>query len=1022
MLLKFKLNVNNTGILSLCFVFFICLKANAQTGILTGKAIDQTTGEDLVGAVVGVEGTSQASAVDLDGKYALKIAPGTYNIFCSLISYSKKTITGVVIKAGEVTTLDFVLSQSNTDLREVVIEAAQVKNTDASLISIQRKAYAVQDGVSSQQISRTGSSNAAEGMKQMAGANVEDGKFMVMRGLGDRYSIAQINGLPMPSSDPYRNASSLDLIPSNFIDNIITIKTFTPDQPGNFAGGNVNITTKSIPEKFFLNFSTSQAFNTQASLNSQFQTYQGGNTDWIGMDDGTRAMPEYLRDDSVRNLLTSALYVKARNPSLQNEEHRLLFDKSSRSFSSNFAPVDAGSNQERGFGYALRQALGVSNMFNRTPLNSSYNFSIGNKWTVLGKDIGFTAGANYSRNFTYYADGDVRTLINAGSDSLFSYQSLKERKSVDNPQLGGLANLSIKLNTNNRIGITGFYSNDAEKVSREQTGSFLGQVSESRAVFNTRVQEFTQRELNSIVLNGNHVLPVWHGMEIDWSGSHTKSLQAEPDLRYFAFTTLIDSLDSLDQDGNLLFRYQDTIYSMNNAEFAFPYHFYRELRDEQVQGKADITINLDKTQENKLKAGVFYSETSRNFEEFRYQMNNSGAPGTLNLNRFNGDINALMNPANFGIIDTTVNAEGKVTRYPTGWHYINQVNLRNFYSGKQRVSAAYLMGIVKPLDMLRVVGGIRIESTQMNVQSKDTTKTIFVELNGDTVVDPGVITLTDLLPSLNLIFASGENSNIRVAYSRTLARPNMRELAPFSQFDTKNGFFSVGNPGLTRTLIDNYDIRYEWFPAIGEIIALSGFYKEFKDPIIKAFNPKATIPELTFINVPRATLYGLELEFRKSLVMIHESLKQFYFNTNITLMQSRVDIPKTEIENHKQIDSTYTQSSRPFQGQSPYIINAILSYLNPEIGNETALSFNVSGRRLYNISLFATPDIYEEAVPTLNLRSVQNIGKHWQVSFTARNLLNPEIRKTQNFRGNVFIAESFAIGRTFALGISYRIR
>jgi TonB-dependent receptor len=309
----------------------------------------------------------------------------------------------------------------------------------------------------------------------------------------------------------------------------------------------------------------------------------------------------------------------------------------------------------------------------------------------------------------------------------------------------------------------------------------------------------------------------------------------------------------------------------------------------------------------------------------------------------------------------------------------------------------------------------------LNVASRDT-NAIFFSIDGDSIIDPGKLKLLDVLPSINTVYALTERSNLRLAFSQTIARPNMRELAPFEQFDTKNGFFNVGNPGLKRTLINNFDIRYEFYTRPGEIIAVSGYYKTFKDPIIRAFNPKATIPELSFVNVDKAEVLGAEIEFRKSLDFISPFLHDFYFNTNLTFIQSRVDIPVKEIENSKNVDSTYNLESRPFQGQAPYIVNAILTYANPKIGHESSLSFNVSGPKLYSISLFATPDVYESPVPFLNFKTTQNIGKYWQLSFVMRNLLNAKVAKTQVYKGQTYFAESFQIGRTFGLGVSFRIK
>lgn len=997
--------------------------AFSQTGNITGKIIDKQTGEEIIGAVVKIDGTNTATATDLSGNFNLKVAPGNYTIACSAMGYRTVIVNNVAIKTTENLPLDFTLESSEIQIKELVIEAVQQRNTDASLISIQKKSFAVQDGISAQQMARTGSNNAAESMKQMTGASVEEGKFMVMRGLGDRYSIAQLNGLPIPSSDPYRNASSLDLIPSSFIDNIVTTKTFTPDQPGNFAGGNLNISTKSFPEKPYVQVSISQSMNTLSSLNSDFLTYQGGNKDWRGVDDDTRKLPELVLNDSVRDMLNSSLYLSARKKSEDFEAQRQLFNTSAKAFSTNFIAEKTGDmNNESGFGYQLKQVFGLNNNFNKTPLNTNYSFAAGNRFAIGNSEIGMTVGGNYQRNFTYYNNGEINTFINTNTEKLFAYQALNETKSVDNPQLGGLANLAVKIAKKHTIGITGMYSNDAEKVSRQQTGTFMGQVSDTRALYNTNVLEFTQRELKTLVVNGSHNINILNGLDIDWSASNTNTRQYEPDLRYFAYTTVKDTADSVGADGNLV-RYLDTAYYMNNAEFAFPYHFYRDLKDKQQQAKIDFTLNINKSQSFKIKWGGYYSTTKRNFEEYRFQMNNSGIQSSqkLLLDSYNGDLNAFLDSDNFGITDTLRNSQGNITRYATGWHYINQVNNRNFYTGQQDITAAYAMTVFSPFKNLKIITGARIESTRMNVASRDT-NAIFYSLNGDSIIDPGKLNLLDVLPSINSVYGLTEKSNLRLAFSQTIARPNMRELAPFEQFDTKNGFYNVGNPGLKRTLINNFDIRYELYTRPGEIIAVSAYYKTFKDPIIRAFNPKATIPELSFVNVDKAEVLGAEVEFRKSLDFISPFLHDFSFNTNLTVIHSRVDIPVKEIENSKNVDSTYTLESRPFQGQAPYIVNAILTYANKKIGHESSLSFNVSGPKLYSISLFATPDVYESPVPFLNFKTSQNIGKYWQLSFVMRNLLNSKVAKTQVYKGQTYYAESYQIGRTFGLGVSFKIK
>ena len=971
---KLTFSLFATLIIALC-----ALPALAQKGVISGKVVDKASGETLIGASVYIEGLSDntiGTITDFDGNYSFEADPGTYDIAISYVSYTKQLIKGVVIKAGEVTNLDAALEGEAVGLAEVVVQATAVKNTDASLIALQKKSFSIQDGISSQQISRTGSSNAADAMKQMTGAVVEDGKFIVMRGLGDRYSLSQLNGVTMPSTDPYRNSSSLDLIPSQMIENIVTTKTFTPDLPANFSGGLVNVTTKSLPDKFTMHFELSGAYNTQASMIDNFLGQQAGETDWLGLDDGSRDQPDFLLDEAVRNRLSSSTYLTARRPDSINV--RNIFHESSRALSHEFVPTTKTS-----------------------PLNHGLNFSIGDRYKLFGKDLGFTLGVNYSRNFNHYQDATVATYINNNSTQLFDYQDLTETRSVENPHLGALFNLSYKLSNNNVINANVIFNNDADLTSLSQTGRYLGQVSDATASFNTNAISFTQRQFTTYQLSGRHVIPALNNIEIEWQGTSSKSFQKEPDLRYFAYTVAPDE-EGVPQ------------YYINNSEIAFPYHFFRDLQDDQVQGKIDITIPFltrgKQGSSNQIKLGGLYSNTQREFEEYRYQMNNNGIPSNRAFTSFNGKFEDFFNDDNFGIVDTVFNTDGSVQRYTTGWHYINQINNRNFYTGEQTIIAAYLMAVYNLTPRLKFVGGVRMETTDMSVISRDVN------------VPEGKIDLTDYPYSASLIYALSEKANLRLAATQTLARPNLRELAPFEQFDTKNGFFSLGNPDLQRTLIQNFDLRYELYPRSGELLAISAFYKQFDNAIVRAFVPQATIPELKFINVKDAEVYGVEVEFRKQLNAISPALEHFYFSTNFAIIQSSYPIPQDEIENSRNVDTTYTTTTRPFQGQAPFIANAILTYLDYEKGWESSIAFNVSGRKLYNIALRATPDVYEEPAPQLDFKISKRIGKNYSVAFTAKNILNPMFERTQEYKGVTYIADSYQAGTLLGFNVAYFIR
>ena len=956
----------------------------AQKGIFTGKVFDKSSGETLIGAIIEVkkDGNQIAGAAsDIDGNYHMELVPGTYEVGYNYLSYSRYIISDVIIIAKEVNTLEVALESESVSLGEVVVKADAVRSTEVALIALQMKASSIQDGVSYQQISRTGSSNAADAIRQLPAAVLQDGRFVVVRGLGDRYSISQLNGVTLPSTDPYRNSSSLDLIPGQIIDNIISIKTFTPNLPGNFSGGLVNINTKRIPDKFNLSLGVSTSYNSQSSLIDHFQKHENrGKYDWLGFDDGSRNQPSLLLDPTIRNQLSTSTYLTARQPG--NDDVRGIFHESSRQLSSSFLPSPG-----------------------KAPLNMGLNLALGHRFPVFKKDFGFTLSVNYASNFQHYDDGVVATYINTNTDFLFPYQKLSESKSVQNPSLGGLFNMAYKLSEHHILSGNIIFNNDAEIISRSQSGEYSGQVSNSMAEFNTNSIEFIQRQMSNYQVGGEHIFPSLNHIQVDWNASTTNSFQHEPDLRYFAYTRVCDDEATGEENCE---------YYLNNAEYAYPYHFFRKLEDNGYEGKLDISIPFANARNlsnpNSIMLGGLYTTTDRAFEEYRYQLNNSGAPADINFTSFEGDFDAFWDMNNFGIIDTLYKADGSIQRYVTGYHYVNQINARNFYTGSSNVAAAYAMMIFNFTKTLKAIGGVRMEKTDMEVISQDPS------------VPRGSINQTDFLYSMNVIYALNEKSNLRLAASKTLARPNMRELAPFVQFDTKNGFFNVGNPGLKRTLIQNYDIRYELYPGQGELVAISGFYKRFNNPIIRAFNPKATIPELSFINVDEANVLGVELELRKELNFITPALRNFYFNTNLALIHSSYKIPQAEIENSKNIDPEYTESTRPFQGQAPYIINAILSYINPEAGLEMSLSYNVSGQKLYNISLFATPDVYEQPVSLLNLKVSKRFAKNYQFSFIARNLFNASHIKTNEFHGKEYVAESNSVGRTIGCSLTYQIK
>ena len=281
-------------------ILFLSSAVAQESGSIFGKIVDSMTGEDLIGANLFLEGTTIGAASDLEGNYRITNIPsGIYTLSASMVGYTKLTVAELEIKSGESKKLDISLTSEAIETEEVVVTARMILNNEASLLKNRQKSNSISDAISSELISRSGSSNAGDAMTKVTGASVVDGKYVFVRGLGDRYSSMHLNGTELPSADPDKKAFNMDLFPTGVLDNIVTIKSFTPDKPGNFSGGLVDIATKSYPDVFTLKLSGSSSYNSSVTFNDKFLTYNGCKTDWLGFDDGSRAMPEIFSNPNL---------------------------------------------------------------------------------------------------------------------------------------------------------------------------------------------------------------------------------------------------------------------------------------------------------------------------------------------------------------------------------------------------------------------------------------------------------------------------------------------------------------------------------------------------------------------------------------------------------------------------------------------------------------------------------------------------------------------------------------------------
>ena len=967
-----KAQMRNPFIKFLILTLFITLGESEEyypqsVGIVRGKVVDASNGEELIGANILLQGTTLGAATDLQGNYFIKSVPeGKYTITISMIGYTKVTVTDAEVLRQRPLKLDVSLKSVAYKTDEVIITAKLMLDNEAGLLKNRQKSTSISDVISSEQISRSGSSDAGDAVKKVVGSTVVDGKYVFVRGLGDRYSNTQLNGVELPSSDPNKKSFQLDLVPTNLLDNIITIKTFMPDKPGNFSGGIVDIGTKSYPERFTLKVSGTTNYNSQATRNSNFLTYTGGTKDWLGVDDGTRAVPDLLNDFNTVIPRTQEARFNQRKAEQLND------------YSKSFNGM-------------------MNTKTNSVPANQNLNLSVGDQLSFGGESkLGYMGSLTYSRNYSFYENGTVGryTVSDLGANELNTQLLVSDTKGSSEANIGGLATLSYNLNNNQQIGANLFYSRSGVSNSRSQAGIWPQEFGNepNAPIFNNIAMNWIERDILNYQFRGQHFISELFNTSMDWTASFSNTNQDEPDYRLLSYSTQELANGS-------------TSYIIVGSGFDAPSRYFRYSQESSQNYGLNFSVPFNQWEgkSSKLKFGVAYQNVDRAFKEriFVYDASNQL------FNQLNGNLDKFFAQENVGIssVDTL---NGGTLRYNFANVIRDNSRLRNNYNGDMQVFATYGMVELPIFNDLKFIGGARLETTDLTLLSADST------------FENGRIDENDILPSLNLIYSLTDNMNVRLSATETLARPNFREIAPYSTKEFVNDVELQGNPGLERTLITNYDIRWEWFTNPGEVFAISGFYKNLENPIELSYaeGSNASNAIVQYKNVAKATIAGLEFELRLGLGNIIDELSNFYIGSNLSLIYSNIDIAPSELAQRLAIDSS-SATTRVLQGQSPYVLNLDLSYINESWGTVAGLYFNTFGERLSKVSANVNPDVYEQPAPLLNFTLSQKLIYNFTLNFGVKNILNASYKEVARFKDQDYTFYEYKSGITYSLGVSY---
>lgn len=753
-------------------------EAEGATGRVQGRVVNAEDGSAVSSASVQLQGTEIGTITDLNGRYQLRDVPvGSYDLVVSSLGFARKTVTGVTVEAGEIVRVDVTIEPEAVRVSGITVSVDQEKGTAAALLNEQKRALTVSDAVGEEQISGLPASDAAESARQIAGVTVSQGKFVFVRGLGKRYSQTFLNGSPLPSPEPEKSVVPLDLFPAGFLESLTVQKTYTPDQPADFSGGSVDIETKEYPDRFSFSATLGSSLNAQSHLSDGYLSYDGGGTDFLGFDDGTRDLPSLIQDELG---------------GLGGQQ----------------MPADPAARERFGEAFATDGLDQFSPSSGGTPPNLDLGFSMGDRVELFGKDFGYIVSGTYSSDFhlrddevereweAEAFDPDVVESVEASGRELTPDVSLAQVRATHSVDWGAMGNFTMSLGPEHEISLKTLYNRNADDEARRFRGD--NREDFGAELVNERLR-FVSRSMGWGQLSGQHRLGA---TTIEWKATAARATRDEPGLRETVSARPFSAEAS------------DPFFVSD--EGSTPRYLFDSLTDDDLNGGVDWTVPFGFVGDAgaEFKVGAFARTRSRDFRARRFQW------------RIRGDFQSLEEAL------TPENIVGSLTGP-------GQVTLREVfqpgddYTTDDETLAGYGM-VTLPLGPVELVGGARVEEYDLvlDVEAGGTAA-------GDPF--DSRLSSTDVLPAVNAKVAVTDAMNVRAAFSETLDRPEFRELAPFLFTEATSLRSVEGNPDLQIADVRNWDLRWEWFPSPGETVSVSGFHKDLTRPIEQVFISAAAI-------------------------------------------------------------------------------------------------------------------------------------------------------------------------------------
>lgn len=997
----------------------------ADHGLISGQVVDKATGAPVSGAAIILEGTSIGTITDAQGRYSIGPAPaGLYTLSFIKSGYIEANVTDFAVKGDEVSVFPFAMPPRPAEMSDDVYElqdftvTAEEANNLMLKLELTMNSDSILSVMSSEDFSKFAASDIGDAVKRVSGVSVVGGKYAVIRGLGDRYVWTTMNGLPIASPDPDKLAVQLDLFPSSLFESIEVSKTFTPDQSAT-ATGAINLKLKSLPEEFFMNVSTSVGFHSIATGNDKFLVNdRGGSMDQFAMGAGDRGLPDEAME-----------FPEDLNKPVNN----LPF------------PIPGTITQAQK-NAAAAEAVAITNKVGRNFHNYGdapgpdygVKFSFGNAHDVSDHiRAGYFGGINYSRKFRMVEEADYFRSATATSgtntlspdnfvdpDVAIGYQNKKRTESTATSVLSWLAGVGLEFGDNHSFSLSRLDLRQSENENVRLYGDVYNEApfSDDGDFLDTEISEslrYTERRLISDQLTGSHSfdLPsdvVFNEVEIDWALGEDTATQLEPGY--------VQSRAIVLDNGDLTLAQNSTSPGAAAASFII----WREIEEVRSSRRLDLSFNetFKEGFDTKFKFGILTSNGDRTvFDEYISLLGDDPSNPTDTVIDASDDPNA---PLKF--FDGLVGS---------GYFVAADIALQTEQDGR------YFMLEQQLFEKFRIIGGYRYEENSANVMVTGDPQLRGVGSNNPLRDLPkeGGYDDEQWFPGLTLIYQPTEQTSIKMAYSKTIALPSAREASPYASSAFSGSDVDVGNIQIQPSGVENFDIGFNWFNDQGDSFGVTLFHKLVQDRIEKlsgigadviaagadpldyaSYTQLLTYSDAALFswynNPNEATLTGIEVEGRKSLGFLHESLEGFSIGGNFTYIEGEVDRFPIEIA-AKNLAGRPVSESRALTNQPEYIANADISYENTDLGLRVSLIAYHISEVLEGVSFVDAYDIYAKAYTTVDLTASKTFGDGLKLSLALKNLTDSERGTYYDIEGEARDADSFKVGQSISISASY---